>query len=48
MSAHTRNINVYRAMDFIAVEGVRKGEPLSFADDLEMDDLYQMVPQALS
>lgn len=33
-------------MDFIAVEGVRKGEPLSFADDLEMDDLYQMGPQA--
>lgn len=33
-------VEVYAATDIIASEGVMKGEPLSFADELIMDDVF--------
>lgn len=37
-------IDVYRASDFVATNGVARGEPLSFADELMLDDVYQLAP----
>ena len=38
----TQTITVYRGDDFVAVEGVAEGDALSFADELSLDDVYQM------
>ncbi|MDO6589800.1 hypothetical protein DS901_08465 [Loktanella sp. D2R18] len=46
MTDHKLTIDVYRAEDFTVSEGVRIGEPLSFADDLLMDDQFQMGADA--
>jgi hypothetical protein len=46
MIDHRLNIDVYRAEDFTVADGVRIGEPLSFADDLLMDDQFQMRTDA--
>jgi hypothetical protein len=35
-------IDVYAACDVIASEGVMKGEPMSFADELIIDDVFQV------
>jgi len=37
-----QTITVYRAADFLVVEGVAEGDTLSFADELVLDDLYQL------
>ena len=41
MTAQPITIEVYRALDIIASEGVTKGEPISFADEIVMDDVFQ-------
>ena len=38
----TQAIAVIAAEDFCAVEGVAEGDPISFADELVMDDVYQL------
>ncbi|SFR42133.1 Hint domain-containing protein [Yoonia tamlensis] len=42
MTENLLNIDVFCAGDFTVADGVRIGEPLSFADDLVMDDQYRM------
>lgn len=37
---------VLRAADFIVTEGVLRGEPISFADEIVMDDIYRLAPDA--
>lgn len=37
-----QTITVYSASDLIVTEGVAEGDPLSFADELVMDDTYQL------
>lgn len=46
MAADELTIEVYDATDFLAVAGVTIGEPLSFADELVMDDVYQLADAA--
>ena len=48
MSDHILSVDVYMAEDFTATDGVRIGDTLSFADDLVMDDLYQLHASARS
>lgn len=42
MSETILMIDVYRGDDFAAVDGVLLGEPLGFADELVMDDVYAL------
>ena len=42
-----QTIIVYRASDLIVTEGVAEGDPLSFADELVMDDTYQLHRSAV-
>ncbi len=39
-------VDVYAAHDVTASEGVTKGEPLSFADELVLDDVFRIAPGA--
>lgn len=41
-----QEIPVYHAEDFRVVEGVLRGEAMSFADDIVMDDVYRLSPSA--
>lgn len=36
----------YKATDLIATDGVALGEPISFADELVLDDVYQLTPHS--
>lgn len=38
----TQTILVYPAADFTVIDGVAEGDALSFADELVMDDIYQL------
>jgi len=38
-----QTVTVFRGNDFIATEGVTEGDSISFADELVMDDVYQLV-----
>ncbi len=42
MNADILTVEVFPAADFVATAGVTVGEPLSFADELVMDDVYQL------
>jgi len=42
MTQTTQTITVFRGDDFLAVEGVAEGDALSFADELSLDDIYQL------
>jgi hypothetical protein len=46
MTQRTITIDVFRAAHVVASDGVTKGEPLSFADELVMDDVFQIIPDA--
>lgn len=46
MKQRALTLDVYAARDVVASEGVMKGEPLSFADELVMDDAFQIDPDA--
>ncbi|ARU01088.1 Hint domain-containing protein [Yoonia vestfoldensis] len=46
MPSHLITIEVFRAEDVTVVDGVLQGEPLGFADELVLDDLYALAPQA--
>lgn len=46
MSQQTITVEVFHAAQVIACDGVTKGEPLSFADELVMDDVYRIAPAA--
>lgn len=46
MCAKPLTIDVFGAADFIATAGVMIGEPLSFADELVLDDVYQLTEGA--
>ena len=39
-------LEVFRAADVRACEGVMIGEPISFADELVLDDVFQLLPEA--
>lgn len=38
----TQNLLVFSATDFVVTDGVAEGDPVSFADELVMDDVYQL------
>ena len=40
------SLPVYRAAHFSVIEGANLGDPLSFAADLMLDDVYGLTPQA--
>lgn len=42
----TQNLLVFSATDFVVTDGVAEGDPVSFADELVMDDVYQLQPHA--
>ncbi len=42
----TQTVTVYRAAAFVVTDGVAEGEALSFADELMMDDIYQLTGNA--
>lgn len=42
-SAATQSLPVFRAVDFRVTDGVAEGEPMSFADELVMDDVYELA-----
>ena len=42
MEQRPLRIDVYAACDVIASDGVMKGEQISFADELVMDDVFQV------
>lgn len=44
--ATTQSLQVYRASDFVCSDGVAEGDPISFADELVMDDVYTLAPGA--
>lgn len=46
MSPKPLTIDVIVADDFVATDGVTVGEPVSFADDLVLDDVYQLDASA--
>ncbi len=48
MTSPTMIINVYPAAGIVARDGVTKGEPLSFADELVMDDVYQLDAKSVT
>ncbi|QEE35978.1 Hint domain-containing protein [Octadecabacter sp. SW4] len=41
-----QSLQVYPAAQFRVTDGVAEGDPITFADDLVMDDLYQLVDGA--
>ncbi|MBB5722142.1 hypothetical protein FHS72_001766 [Loktanella ponticola] len=41
-----QTISVYKAADLLVTEGVAQGDTLSFADELVMDDMYQLQRSA--
>lgn len=40
------SLPVYRAEGFVVTQGANLGDPLAHADDLILDDLYQLAPDA--
>lgn len=46
MNMRPLTIDVYPAAMIVASDGVMKGEPLSFADELVMDDVFQLSASA--
>ncbi|WP_106743987.1 Hint domain-containing protein [Yoonia maritima] len=48
MTDHALSVEIYKAENFTATEGVRIGDTMSFADDLVMDDIYRLHPNARS
>lgn len=46
LSRSVQDVPVFRATDFRVTEGVLRGEPMSFADDMVMDDVYRLAPDA--
>lgn len=42
-----QTVSVYRGEDLIVVDGVAEGEGLSFADELVLDDTYQLSRSAM-
>ena len=47
MASNALTVEVFQAADFVATAGVALGEPLSFADELVMDDIYQLADGAV-
>lgn len=46
MKQRALTLDVFAARDVVVCEGVMIGEPLSFADELVMDDAFQIHPEA--
>lgn len=46
MKRTAMTLDVYRAADVRACEGVMIGEAISFADELVLDDVFQILPEA--
>lgn len=42
----SQSLPVHLARDFVVTEGVAEGDAISFADELVMDDVYQLLPDA--
>jgi len=42
----TQTLPVYPASDITVIEGVAEGDPMTFADDLVMDDVYALDPRS--
>lgn len=45
MQSRPLTIDVIPASDFVTTDGVMKGETISFADELVLDDVYQIRPK---
>lgn len=43
---HKTSISVYHSGDFVVTDGVAEGEPISFMDELVLDDIYQLSTTA--
>jgi hypothetical protein len=41
-SKPAQSIRVYQALDFTVVSGANLGDPISFADELDLDDMYEL------
>lgn len=41
----TQTLPVYRAAAFVVVSGVAEGDAVSFADELVLDDIYNLLPR---
>lgn len=41
-SKPAQSIRVYQALDFTVVNGANLGDPISFADELDLDDTYEL------
>ena len=46
MLAAVQTLSVHPAAAFVVTEGVARGDALGFADDLLLDDVYQLAPRA--
>ncbi len=44
VSLTTQTLPVLRAADFVVTDGVARGDGISFADELMLDDTYQLMP----
>ena len=44
MNERPLTVDVFTARDILTTDGVMKGEPISFADELVLDDLFQVLP----
>ena len=42
----SQTLPVHRCRDFVVTNGVAEGDPISFADELVMDDIYQITETA--
>lgn len=47
MPPPSRTLSILAAADFRVSEGVAEGEPMGFADELVLDDLYQLAPGSM-
>ena len=41
-----QKLPVFRAQDFVVTDGVAEGDAISIADDLVLDDVYQLSDRA--
>lgn len=46
LTLETHGVPVYRSGDFFVVNGANEGDPISFADDMVLDDVYTLDPTA--
>ena len=48
MESRPLTIDVFSACDIVTTDGVMKGETISFADELVLDDVFQLRPKSVN